>query len=394
VSEKNKRTQWKGDQLVFDDLIAEPNSVEECLYCLTVPQTKALIAAIELYRYVTRWIGSGVNSAEVEGFVNDTQRRLMVACCDENAIPIGMFTPEGHYQESVDGGETYSDAPLNDPRNAYPIPPPFLPEGTVEPDCTYADSVVNHMINSWINATGEGETTANAISGMLVFIGSLFSASGAGILITLLFALAAAIVAFGVEAWKDAFVPEVWDRLRCNIHDNMGADGSFTQENVDAIYERIGEEETGIAALSLRMMIAAVGWQGLTIAARYGVGSTDADCDCNVYERIYVSTGGGTETDWDGEWLYASPVADGDHYTLFVQRSNPSGALDENYCCYFEFELLTGTMDLTNSAIRMCGAGSLTPIGLTPTTELCACQVAARNFEAVPFTVRVRAIAC
>jgi len=369
----------------------------EDLYCLTLAQTEALIAVIEHWRYLTRWLDddpeTALSFAAVSQFVNDTQRRLMMPCGSDNIIVISQFTPDGDFQESTDGGATYHDAPNHDPRNAVPLPPPFLPEGTEEAECTYADAIVNQFINSWINATGDGEELATVITGILGFLAGLLGAVGAVVAVVVL-AIAASVVSGTVAAWKAAFTSAVWTRFRCNLHDNQQPDGSFTAADVDAIYARLGDEETGIVLISLQQMVAALGWQGLTVAARTGVGSPTADCDCFDGIRVYVSPGGGTEDDWDGTWLTATPVHDGDHYTLFVQTTPDTETLDVNNCGFYEVEILSGTLSVSDSAYRPCGGGSLTPIGLTPLDVICTCQLALRNLEDAPFQLRVRALAC
>jgi len=276
---KDKRTAWKGAQLSTRDHITAPSDTREDLYCLTLPQSEALIAAIEFYRYTTRWLDDDTPASDaIEQFVNDTQRRLMMPCGDDNTIVLSQFTINGHYQTSNDG-MTYNDKPELDPRNHVTLPPPFLPPDTITPACTYADSIVNSLINDWINHTGETEDQATVLEGIISFLAGLFGLTVAGLVVGITLAIAASIVAFTVAAWKAAYTTEVWNRLRCNLRDNIGTDGSFSQTQVDAIYSRIGDEESGIVEISLQQMIAAMGPAGLTIAARSGKGLPDADCD-------------------------------------------------------------------------------------------------------------------
>jgi len=275
------KTVWTGEQLSYKNHITTPQEVREDLYCLTLAQSEALIAVIERYRFATRWIDDDgdVAKAEIEQFVNDTQRRLMMPCGSDNVIVMTQWTPNGHFQESTDGGVTWHDAPNHDPRLNVPLPPPFLPPDTTDETCTYADSVITAMITNWIDHTGTTEDEATVIEGIISFLAGLFGAFGV-IAAAITLGLAIIIVAFTVAAWKAAFVSDVWDRLRCNLKDHMGSDGTFTQNQVDAVYTQIGSDETGIVKMSLQGMIAAMGAQGLTIAARQGRGSATADCSC------------------------------------------------------------------------------------------------------------------
>ena len=276
----DNHTRAKMVQIGYEELITSPDDTREDLYCLTMPQTKALIAVIDIYRYRTRWWYDDLPDLDLlRQFVDDTQRRLMMPCGDDNTILLSQFTPDGHYQTSPDGGETWSDTPERDPRNSVPLPPPYLPPDTTDESCTYADSVVNVLIEQWIHATADDENQQTVIDGIIGFLAGIFGAVG-NIPAVIVLAIAITVVAFTIAAWKAAFVTEVWDRLRCNIKDNIGEDGSFTQDNVDSIYSRIQSEETGIVQVSLAQMVAALGWQGMTIAARRGYGSATADCSC------------------------------------------------------------------------------------------------------------------
>jgi len=78
------RKSFKGMQLSYEKLITSPDSTGECQYCLTDAQVNALISVIEHYRWTTRWFHDGdVVQADTEQFVNDIQRRLMMACCND-----------------------------------------------------------------------------------------------------------------------------------------------------------------------------------------------------------------------------------------------------------------------------------------------------------------------
>jgi len=280
VTFRSNHTQWKGAQLGYEEHISDPKTVREDLYCLTFVQTQAIIAIIELWRFSTRWYSDeDIDVEEIDQFVNDTQRRLMMPCGSDNVINLTQYTSDGHWQTSTDGGSTWSDTPSTDPRNSVPLPPPYLPPDTVDESCTYADSVVNVLIEQWIHATADDENQQTVIDGIIGFLAGIFGAVG-NIPAVIVLAIAITVVAFTIAAWKAAFVTEVWDRLRCNIKDNIGADGTFTQANVDAIYARIQSEETGIVQVSLAQMVAALGPQGMTIAARKGYGSATADCSC------------------------------------------------------------------------------------------------------------------
>jgi len=199
-------------------------------------------------------------------------------CCPDEPL-MYRWTEDGHYQSSDDGGVTWIDAPTSDPRYSVPMNPPVLPEGTVEPDCTYADSAVNVLKVQFVEAIEVGDDLQAIIGIIIGVLSAVLGTIAAPLVYQIMAVVAGAILAFTIEAFQDAFTEEVWDRLRCNLLDNMGADGSFTSDQVDEVYSRIGSEETGIVYLVLRQAIAAFGAVGLTNAARSGAGAADAECN-------------------------------------------------------------------------------------------------------------------
>jgi len=356
---REKSTAWQGSQLSYFSHVTSPEDAREDLYCLTLPQTEALIAVIEHWRFLTRWLDDDPDNsptfASTSLFVDDTQRRLMMPCGSDNVIILSQWTAGGVYQESTDGGETYHDAPNHDPRRNVPLPPPFLPPDTDEEKCTYADSIVNTLINEWINHTGDVEDEQTVIEGILGFLAGIFGAFGV-LAAAITLGIAAVIVAFGVVAWKEAWVSAVWDRLRCNLRDNMGDDGVFSQAQVDAVYDRVGDEETGIIYVSLRGMIAALGTQGLTIAARAGRGSPTAvccpACDPMIWDIFSDTETYGSIVEYGADYVIAdlsfAPLTVGEYY---LRMKTP----DVDQCCKIAgWEVLSGGT-LNISVYGACG---------------------------------------
>lgn len=246
---------------------------------------------------------------------NSTDWSIMSCCCPEQEPFVIRITPEGVYQRSTDGGTTWTDSPQDDPRFTQPVYPPFLPPDTVAADCTYADSIVQVIKVNMVDTLEEGQN-ASAIIGVIVsaLVGVLavlaVSVIGA-IVVAVLGGIAVAIAGASIPAFKAAMTTDVYNRLRCNLQSHMSSDGSFTQEQIDAIYAQIGTDETGIAALFLQGVIAAAGVVGLTNMARSGLGAPDAECSC-----------GACASEWsvaniDGATAYGTLISrDGDTYVF------------------------------------------------------------------------------
>lgn len=352
---KPDRTAWKAGQLSYNDHIKNPSERREDLYCLTLAQSEALIAVIDHYRYLTRWIDDSDEPLSLNStmqFIDDTQRRLMMPCGDDNAIILSQWTPDGHYQESTDGGETYHDAPAKDPRNNVPLPPPFLPPDTLDDKCTYADSIVNNLIDKWIGETGATEDEATVVEGIISFLAGIFGAFGV-VAAAITLGIAIVIVAFTVAAWKAAFVSDVWDRLRCNLKDHIGDDGAWDQAGVDAVYDQIATDETGIVRISLQGMIAALGVQGLTIAARNGRGSPSAECcvsDCK--DNFAVNSSVGTEVGRAFDYIDVESV----FYAPYGFQTASLKTADQDTCCFVSsYEVLTEGVSILDVHRIFCG---------------------------------------
>lgn len=273
-----------------------PENIHAPLQCFQMcipndPTWKQVIAGLldelnQWYNWQRDEDRSGKECAQVwRNIYAEIDWSIMSCCCGDNPATLYQWTPDGHYQKSTDGGVTWEDAPESDPRNPQPRFPPYLPPDTVEPECTYADSIVQIIKNYLVDAFEEGATYQEII-GILISVfttimGALSPTVIGSIVVGIIGAVAVGIVTLSIPLFQAAMTTAVYDRLRCNLHDNMQTDGSFTQGNVDAIYARIGSEESGMAALFLQAVIAAAGVTGLTNMARSGNGSPTADCDCS-----------------------------------------------------------------------------------------------------------------
>lgn len=266
----------------------------------------------------------------------------MSCCCPEPTPKQYRWTDDGHYQTSDDGGVTWVDAPTEDPRYSVPLFPPLLPPDTVDNKCTYADSIVAIWKEDFVDAMEVGDSAAQILALVSGIILAVLGAIVAPLVIVLFNVVVPAIFAFGIEAFKAAYTEDVWNRLRCLLKDNMQEDGSFTQENVDAIYENI--EETGIVLYTLRQLVATHGAQGLTNAARSGRGAPDAECDCDESCNPEIWTIGnlgftpfGTILEYGENYLIGeAQLYAGYYYLTMVTPSNTEG------CCIESVEVLEG----------------------------------------------------
>ena len=267
----------------------------ECEYCLTDAQVQMILSIVDYYGWATRWTSESgtIDQQVITDLQNGLIERLMMGCCPDNSI-LSRYTPNGHYQQSNDGGATWADSPQSDPRNPQPMFPPFLPDGSTEEKCSYADSVVQLISIQLVSNLADDATAANIIDVVITVVSTIMAALATtvvGEIVAALFgAIAIAITILGVAAFKAAMTSDVFDRLRCNLSQNMQADGSFTQTNLDAIYDRITSEETGIAAIFLHGVFATFGVIGLTNASHAGFGTAQTTNCCPTHDCATVWT--------------------------------------------------------------------------------------------------------
>lgn len=382
--------------------IPENKTPETCCLCIQMPQDetwKAVIAGLlfqpaEWFNWQRDEEKSGKELAQYWRKIYEQIDWSIMSCCC-NDIPLSRFTTDGHYQVSNDGGATWTDAPEQDPRNSAPQLPPALPPGTVVPECTYADSVVNFFKDGVIDVIEEGDTVQQIVAIIGGILAAVFGAGGVvlGVIGALIAAFAAGIIGLGVTAVKNAFTEDVWDDLRCLIYKNINDDGSLSQEQVDTIYDNVPGDT--IAQTVLRSWIAALGMTGLTNTARLLQGSADADCsscdECGV--RAYIPTGGGTELSWDDATctITVESFYETGHYACYLWYDNPGSTYDPTKCGkIMSITVLTGAIDAFGG-YNECTTGTLHFPALS-IIDICSSQ--SYIVSSVPFTAEIVVAPC
>lgn len=395
----NDRRNWKAQVFPYDHFI--PDESPECLYCLTEKQAEILRGIIEPLGWKTRWwsdTDTPIDKDKIEAFTSDLIRRLMMSCCgDDDGDVLKRLTPEGKWQISTDNGATWHDDTATDPRRTVPRRPTYpAPEGDT-PRCEWADSIVSVIRTQFVSTLNTEATIRDVFVAMAAVLALIFGLLAVAEILIALTPIPAIIFAIGISAFKDAMTDEVWDRLRCNIFCHMDANGIGTQEQVDAIYNQIGTDETGVARLFLQGFVALLGVQGMINAANFGSGNPDADCGCGCGE--------GCDPDVF-DMLYLGTIIDsGDNYVTIESAYNPGtfgeyraaiGSGDTDVCCCFYLELLTGTPLVNQGKFAACGVdyglgeGAYTHINTNVTVEG---SIAAYDLNE-PFTLKITFVAC
>jgi len=350
-------------QLDYDFILAQTG---ECEYCLTDAQVQMILAFVDYYGWRTRWYSE---SGEIDIDIIDALKgglvdRLMSGCCSDPVLT--RITSNGHYQTSNDGGTTWTDTPIADPRYGVPIYPPLLPPDTVSAKCTYADAIVHLMKDAIADRLTDGMTVSEILGVVVAALGGILAVLATTILGAIAAAIiggvAALVVGITIPALQAALTTDVWNRLRCNIKCNIASDGEITQAALDSIYTKIGTDESGIAAMFLQQIVAAMGTEGMTNAARSGVGDPSADCsacDC-----------GGCITGWYVGYNYAGVdqtfptdlIEAGDNFIVVQSHDRGDGLqiiiisqpVSGGHCCSVLWSMVTEGHELSNRGSVAC----------------------------------------
>lgn len=392
MSFKTPKTAWNGDQLGYQEIILTPNDSRECSYCLTQPQAKALIALIDRYRYATRWYSqdAAIERELIEQFVNDCQRRLMMACCGDE-IPIQYrYTEDGDLEMSEDGGTTWTPAPERDPRVYSPTFPP--PTGDQADKCVAADAGVTSIIADVFNELAADMSKAELDALIHTWVSTYITTANP--LQALLAVVINVIFGLGITLLIAALTTEVWNKLRCCFHNNMADDLSFDHDQWEAVRDCITSEIGGIAGIFLEHLIYLAGPKGLTNICRSALGSPTADCsDCippsclTFWNTSEPHEQYGTITYHpDDGYFDVEAGLNGSTYTVIMFTGTGS---DNMQCCnMMDREFLVGNL-LGSPLWYNCGSdSSVTGI---PGWECC---YDIQMFSNVPFTVRFRPTDC
>lgn len=318
------------------------------------------------------WVGTDDEIAAARQQVNEIMAAFMevcMDCCGQQEIPLTRVDGNGHFQQSTDGGATWEDTPQFDPRNSIPQTPPYPPADSDGAKCAYADSVVQHFKTGFVDVLEEGNTVETVLGFLTGIAEAIFGplTGPIGWIVPAIFAIATAVVAFGIVAYKAAFNDTVWHNLRCLIFDNINDDGLFSQTQIDNIYGAIDTVASDIIAqTTLRSWIAAIGVTGMGNAAHIGLGNPDncvCDCTSDIWD-IQI---------WDGNPI-GTLIGRGEGYVDVQTASHPDfgGAVfaqiftdDAAACCtYDHIEILSGDVTVLGTAILNCGEP------LWPTTEV------------------------
>lgn len=345
-----------------------PNNEEiENYTCVTlsIPDTQDYrVSLLSALLMLTQWFSWERNGTDDGKITADIWREIVDnmawsnACCDEKPTR-SRLTEDSIYEVSYDNGETWTPAPELDPRKTSLEFPP-LPEivggsGT----CAAAENVTQNLIDQLqqnIDELNLGAGIVGIVAGILG-IAAIFMSGGA--LTPIVVGLAGTLFAAGGAAIESAFTSGVWETFKCIVYCNTSNSGEFTRENIDAIYAKIGEELTGIAASILQQYVYTYGEIGLTNLARTGTGTGEScdECDpCSPYPDLVAFDDFGVVTNEGGGFFLIEMVYD----FVFDRDVMMSNIQDSSLRCwkYTSLEIVEGRVDRSNFGLDCTGSFS------------------------------------
>jgi len=359
------RTEWRGMQLSYDDLLIFPNDTRECNYCLTASQAEALLSVIELWRYRNRWYSDDEMDIElIRQFVNDTQRRLIMSCCGDE-IPIQyMWNGDGVLEQSTDGGETWTPAPLFDPRQNSPQFPPVEGVDGDEKRCKSADGMVA-LIKEQVGDNLTDDMSRYTLQQLIETWVKTMLQTG-NVFLALIQIATNQIFALVILTIRASLTTDVYDQLRCALYANMAADASFTDESAEAARVEVAAILPAAAGMFLQHLLWLLGRVGMTNLARAGAGEDGANCDCSPCLTEGWTVEFGTEIERTCDYIKVQNQFNAPDSRYHCQIKSPG----QFVCAYIgiEYEVETSPAPVGNT----CGV--LWPNDLTesqPNINLC-----------------------
>lgn len=164
-------------------------------------------------------------------------------------------------QVSGDGGTTWVDTPQLDPRHADNF---RLPPLTGDVQCDAAERMRNWIkdyLNGVVASVGLVQTV-NAILAIVTLV-----TGGVGFIISLILAVAEALLAIGTTAISTNMTTAVYDELLCIILSNIDADGQMSAAQLNDIRTAVNSDIGGTAATILNLVFDTIGEVGLSNAA-------------------------------------------------------------------------------------------------------------------------------
>lgn len=253
----------------------DPDEGTQAAYCVAEEWLPVIRAALQALTLPTTWAGSDAD-------VQEAQQRAMLlldlfneACSTGGDCPFDLRYDDATdaVQVSVDGGETWIDAPEFDPRQVNAFSPP----DTADPRCDGAARMVA-MLQGAVTALIDGVDNADPATTLAdTVLEFLYWIPGVDLLVALLVVILQALIALGASTLHTAFDSFDWNALTCELYCYVGDDGYITDVQLSAWYAYIAANYSATQNTVLSALIGFVGRGGMNDAA--ALREDEGDCE-------------------------------------------------------------------------------------------------------------------
>jgi len=282
--------------------------IEECLYCLTEGQVQWILSQLNYAGWATRWTSDSpyIDTDWIESFRDDLGRRLMMACCPDDTIPIPpqyRFSETGELEISFDGGETWQDGQDYDYRETVVQMPPPSGADTEAVKCKAANNLRYNMLNTRDEAAGYLGTSSTIIELVTYLATVLLAFLGLGAVAQTLFTI---LMGLGTYIWSltpedliAAVGDDELDILRCLAYCYSDDQGRYSDSAFGQMRAQLSTDITDPTAnYFFDTILNAIGSKGLgnlgALGNQAATGCDTCDCEdewCHVID-FTVSDGG------------------------------------------------------------------------------------------------------
>lgn len=237
-------------------------------------------------------------------------------------------------QISIDGGETWIDAPGSDPRRITRLPPRITGATTCDAAQGMADAY-RANIEAMITQMQLSGLVANLMS-VIITPMARFAGAYAVLFTQLVLNIANVLLTYGATAIETAFDEDFWDKLPCLILPLLNAQGQISAAGLERLKLAIDQEEGGTVGVISQLVLSYWGEGGLN--DQNAVSSSVGDCDecCLNYIdqmigslgwRTFISEFSAIQLEGnDGSYVSSGGHASGGGYILGTVQSNGARA--------------------------------------------------------------------
>lgn len=324
----------------YDELVAK--SDDECCYSLSEREVQLILAQLDYITWKTRYrpTHSEISREVIDNWQGNLARKLMSGCCPDDGT-LGRFGEDGQWEISTDGGETWTPAPEDDPRNDYIGAQPLPGEPGAAKQCAAADNVEAQFLaqRDYIISLLEAGTTLIAlVAGILAFLAVIAGIGGATIGISvLLMGMAAGLLTMTPESVEDQIDTAALDTFKCLVYMRMDSNGQLTYGQWLALLVDITNEFDAFPETFFYSTTNAWGYIGMNNAGTIGV-TTAADCDhcddvppCFQVANFSAGTVMSSVDNMDGSWTFVVNSINNGSGTQYIRW----GVIGTPACCCF-----------------------------------------------------------